>query len=309
MHFSKMAAAALIGLALSLAVVERHLALAMAGKLMGRDQPCRWSTLALHPWHQWKFSRIQASATSHVAVERRDPALDIELVRTGGRAFWIKSHGEIDGASTLAYALAEQKWIAGYAGKNNVQRGDVVVDVGAHVGTFDDDALSRGASKVIMVEPDPVNVECLRRNFAREIADGRAVVVPEGAWDSRSTLEFSTGVRNSATGSFVLREKGTKNISVPVRPLDEILAELGVSKVDYLKMDIEGAERTALRGARQTLRRWKPVIMLDQYHRTDDAVVLPRVVQEANQEYRASYDLAWPLGETGRYVPYVVFYR
>jgi FkbM family methyltransferase len=142
-----------------------------------------------------------------------------------------------------------------------VQSGDVVVDVGAHVGTFGDDALRRGASKVILIEPDPVNVECIRRNFAQEIAGGRVIVVPEGAWSSRSTLKFSTGVSNSGTGSFVVQEEGSKTLSIPVRPLDDILAGLGIGKIDYIKIDIEGAEREALKGARQTLRRWRPVLM------------------------------------------------
>jgi hypothetical protein len=65
-----------------------------------------------------------------------------------------------------------------------------------------------------MVEPDPVNVECIRRNFATEIASGKVVVAPEGAWSKPDVLRFSVGVANSGTGSFVLRESA-KSIEVP----------------------------------------------------------------------------------------------
>ena len=189
--------------------------------------------------------------------------------------------------------------------------GDVVVDVGAHIGTFDDDALKRGASKCILIEPDPVNVEGIRRNFPREIEQGKIVIVPEGAWSSRSTLEFAEGVGNSGTGSFVLHEKGARMITVPVRPLDEMLSDLGVGRVNYIKMDIEGAEREALKGAAVTLLRWKPVLMLDSYHRSDDAVVLPQVIHQANAAYQPSCALCSPdrLGSQTRLVPYAMFYR
>ena len=54
-----------------------------------------------------------------------------------------------------------------------------------------------------------------------------------------------------------------------------MLRAVGVAKVDFIKMDIEGAERDALKGAAQTLKTYKPRLMLDMYHRPDDAVVLP----------------------------------
>src|SRR5207248_1330379 len=79
-----------------------------------------------------------------------------------------------------------------------VRPGDIVVDVGAHIGTFGDDALRRGASRVIMVEPDPLNLECIRRNFRDEIAAGRVVVIPEGAWSKTDSLNFEIGVANPA---------------------------------------------------------------------------------------------------------------
>jgi len=304
--------AILVGLLVYGTVFQRDLGKAMISKAVGGDQPCPWKQLAQYPWAVAKFAELQEEISRGVSVERVDPVLPIQLMRTSGRSFWIKKAGDDrDGKGTLAYVLAEQKWISQYAGANNVKQGDVVVDVGAHVGTFDDDALRRGASKVILVEPDPVNVECIRRNFAKEIAEGRVIVVPEGAWSSRSTLEFSQGVANSGTGSFVLRETGSSTIKVPVRPLDEILAELGIDRIDYMKMDIEGAEREALKGARGTLAKSRPVIMLDHYHLPDDAAVLPKIIMAGNSAYRADCALCSPdrLGKSDRFIPYSVFYR
>ena len=84
--------------------------------------------------------------------------------------------------SALNYDLAEQKRNIYGTG---IRRGDIVLDAGANVGVFTRKALWAGASKVIAIEPAPENLECLRRNFAAEIADGRVVVYPKGVWDKR----------------------------------------------------------------------------------------------------------------------------
>jgi FkbM family methyltransferase len=307
----KLLAVALAGIMLFALLSQRDIAYAMISKASGGDQPCPWAQLAAFPWTISDFSDLQRQAAAEVKPAQSDRELPIQLMRTSGRDFWIrKSGGDLDGSATLAYVLAEQRWIANHAGQFAVRPGSVVVDVGAHVGTFDDYALRQGAAKTILIEPDPVNVACIRRNFAREIADGRVVVVPEGAWSSRSTLTFSTGVANSGTGSFVIREKGNQQISVPVRPLDDILAELGVSRVDFIKMDIEGAEREALRGASRTLARDKPILMLDQYHLPDDSAVLPRIIAQGHSGYRSQCTLCSPdrMGAAERIVPYAVFY-
>jgi FkbM family methyltransferase len=312
MRVLKTSSALFVGLMLWAVIFQYPVAMALVGKVSGGDQPCPWTRLVRYPWEEQRFASLQRDALHELSVEKEDTPLGIQLVRTSGRAFWIKKDGrELNGRALLAYVLAEQKWTVENEPNHAVKPGDVVVDVGAHIGTFDDDALRRGASKCILVEPDPVNVQCIRRTFSREIAQGRIVVVPEGAWSSRSTLEFAMGLANSGTGSFVLRETGAKTISVTVRTLDEILANLNVGRVDFIKMDIEGAEREALKGANQTLRRWKPVLMIDSYHRPDDDVVLPRVIHDANPSYHAVCAACSPdrLGSQKRFVPYIVFYN
>ena len=76
-------------------------------------------------------------------------------------------------------------------------------------------------------------------------------------------------------------------------------------------MDIEGAEREALRGAAATLRRYKPRLMLDSYHLKDDDVVLPAVIHELNPGYRSFCAICAPSrwADDNRVVPYAVFYQ
>jgi FkbM family methyltransferase len=160
--------------------------------------------------------------------------------------------------------------------------GDIVVDVGAHLGTYAALALQQGASRVIAIEAEPVNAACLAKTFATEIASGRVVVVPEAAWETEGTLTFH--VRdNSLTGSAVF-EKGVP-VQVPATTLDLIVERNSLPRVDLIKMDIEGGERHALRGAQQTIMRFKPRMAICVYHLPDDPTVIPALVREFRTDY------------------------
>jgi FkbM family methyltransferase len=216
-----------------------------------------------------------------------DDKLDIDEYRAPERTYWIKHAGTgMDGKTSIAYYISEHRWMTKANPKEGVRSGDIVIDCGAHVGTFTDEALRRGAAKVIAVEPEPVNVECLRRNFRKEIEDGRVIVVPKGVWNSETTLELSVAKENSGMNSFVIDQgAGTSKITVPLTRIDTLIHDLGLPRVDFIKMDIEGAEREALKGGLETLRQFRPRLMLEMYHRPDDRQVLPAIVRQAHADY------------------------
>lgn len=182
----------------------------------------------------------------------------------------------------LPFNLAEQAVSIYGTGENGVQKGDYVLDCGANVGTFARFALDAGAAKVVAIEPSPENLECLRRNFAPEIADGRLVVYPKGVWHEDAFLDLIVDPANRAADSFVIQREGTQLIArVPLTTIDKMLKKLNLERVDYIKMDIEGAEVNALRGARETLRRFRPRMSISAYHVPTDPVEIPRAVREA----------------------------
>lgn len=314
MRVFRMALAGVIGLSLFFVLFNRQYAVAMARKAVGGAEPCPWNKLVSFPWDDEKFAEIRKRSAAGLKVVAEDAALGIEQVQTPGRAFWVrKTGGDMTGTKLIGWVLAEQEWLAAMAPDQVVRKGDVVMDVGAHIGTFGDEALRRGASKVIMVEPDPTNLECIRRNYREEIASGRVLVIPEGAWSSEKTLEFNRGVANSGTGSLVVGEQGGETIKIPVRTIDSMLKTVGIEKVDFIKMDIEGAEREALQGAAETLRKSQPRLLLDMYHLIDDAVVLPPLIQRLNPAYRAEC-AACTVSSQSRHgagsaiIPYAIFY-
>jgi FkbM family methyltransferase len=169
-----------------------------------------------------------------------------------------------------------------------VHAGDTVIDCGAHVGVFTRYALRHGAARVVAIEPDPASLACLEDNLAAEISDGRVKVVKVGVWDRETTLTLFQGEgENSGMQGFLGKPQITSKIAeIPVRPLDDIVRELDLDRVDFIKMDIEGSEVRALQGGQQTLAQFRPRMAICSYHNHDDVKVIPRVVKAAQPDYQ-----------------------
>jgi FkbM family methyltransferase len=310
-HLAKSSIAVTMGLAAYFALFGQSYASAVSMKFSGNAPECPWRRVFAMPVDAQRFVEIREAIAKQMSVVASDPSLDIQLVKTADRPFWIRRGGnDMDGKRLLAYLIGEQEWVGQSDPGATVRKGDWVIDVGAHVGVFTDRALRLGAEKVLMVEPDPINVECLKRNFRSEIASGRVVLLAEGAWSSKGSMDLNTGVANSGTGSMMYKEAGSRTVSVPVRPIDDMVAEQKAPRIDFIKMDIEGAEREALKGAAGTLKRWRPRMALDSYHLPDDAVVLPKVIFAANPEYGTTCGPCELNTNHGKRIsPHVTFYR
>ena len=82
---------------------------------------------------------------------------------------------------------------------------------------------------------------------------------------------------------------------LPVRTLDSLVADGTIPRVDFLKMDIEGYELAALRGAAKTLRRFRPKLAISIYHKWDDYWTIPEFIASLGVGYRfylANYTLS-----------------
>jgi hypothetical protein len=72
---------------------------------------------------------------------------------------------------------------------------------------------------------------------------------------------------------------------VPVTTIDSLVPALGLSRVDFIKMDIEGSELQALSGASQTLARFTPKLAIASYHKAEDPSRIPKLVEGLNARY------------------------
>jgi FkbM family methyltransferase len=202
----------------------------------------------------------------------------------------------------LGYLLAEHQWVERVSPREGVRTGDVVLDVGGHVGVFTRRALGLGASRVVVLEPDPALALCLRRNFA---GDSRVTVVEAAAWRENGAVTLRWEPHNSGTSSVIA--EGERVGEVRAVTIDSLRASLELARVDYIKMDIEGAEREALAGARATLRAYRPQLMIDVTHGSYALRELPDLIHAAHPGYRMS---CGPCESDGtRLAPHVLFFR
>lgn len=148
---------------------------------------------------------------------------------------------------------------------------EVIVDAGAATGQFALAATARWPGvRVVCFEPSARQRVLLGRNARLNGVAGRMQVEPRALWNSRGFLRFRThGAISCLEVVSSLPRQLPFEETVPVEPLDEWAARAGLTRLDWIKMDIEGAELEALQGARATLRRWRPSLLVQAYHVRD----------------------------------------
>lgn len=212
------------------------------------------------------WSRAVAIAKTERDLRRSCRLIDrdagMRLVDTPLGSFWIP---DTDGEGYDGFLLMVAEEL------NNHYHFDTaayVLDCGANLGTFTRLALNRGAKVVVAIEPAPEVAHCLRRTFAQELTTGRVILEETGLWDKEERLFLHTP-GTSWNNTIVAGEDGQPGVWVPLTTIDAIVTELELPSVDFIKMDIEGAEIRALEGAKATIGRWKPLISVATEH-TDD---------------------------------------
>jgi FkbM family methyltransferase len=142
------------------------------------------------------------------------------------------------------------------------QQGWVVLDIGAHKGTFTIQAARCGA-RVVAVEPAEYNLRRLRRNV--ELNQPTEVQVVESAVTEKGgTISMVLDAANSGQGHVGAEVQSTA-VEVPSCTLEDVLEAAGTPEVDLMKMDIEGAERDILLGSSEAvIRRIRRMVL--EYH-------------------------------------------
>lgn len=106
------------------------------------------------------------------------------------------------------------------------------------------------------------------------------IIVHKAAlWSETGALSFSGGGLSARYSESV----DVKGIFVPAEAIDDYDYE---KKISFIKLDIEGAEREALAGAKETIKRYHPVLAICAYHLQDDLLVLPRLILKMGCNYK-----------------------
>jgi FkbM family methyltransferase len=268
-------------------------------KLQGRHPHLPWGVA----WRGMTLRRPPVAAAEVLFLEE-DDAAQMVRVRVGGHDYWYPANASREKLGGVYAEVFEANQDHFYESRFCLLRpGDVVLDAGACEGFFVRYALERGA-RVLAVEPWSAMADCLERTFAPEIARGevhvaRVLLGPEpGASELIVDLDFPFGA--AVDSARQIRREVTE--TVPMTTIDALVAASPFGRVDFLKMDIEGAEALALAGASATLRQFHPRLSVTTYHHPDDWRRIARQVRGSAPDYRL-----WLKGmvcyETGGYRP------
>jgi len=142
-----------------------------------------------------------------------------------------------------------EPWMKRYFKPN---KGDVVIDVGAHVGKYSLPAakLVGGNGKVIAIEAHPENFKALQTNIL--LNEFKNIIALNIAAFNQDNKKLSlSGSRDS---EFSLKSNlGENCVEVETRKIDSILQELGIETVNWVKIDVEGAEVEVLQGMEKVI--------------------------------------------------------
>ncbi len=159
------------------------------------------------------------------------------------------------------------------------EKGGTVLDVGACIGFSALEALHRIGREglLVAIEPDPENLKFLSMNLSRF---SNCLIVGKGVGENEGSRilyrSFGPGGHTFYKGISFRSHPTCKSVRVRTSTIDRICEELGLERVDFMMMDVEGAELEALRGARKMLKVTRKVVV-GAYHIVRGKPTYPKV--------------------------------
>jgi FkbM family methyltransferase len=211
--------------------------------------------------------------------------------------FYAVPRGKI---SRLCYLIAYIELLAQYREPPViVEEGDIVIDCGAFIGVtsllFAERAGKTG--KVIAIEPQGNNYNLLQ-NTAKLNEGKVAPIIPLKVAVYKENCELELYISNNpllSASHTLYKNIEHKTIresliglseSVKAVKIDTLVEQLGLERVDFIKMDIEGAEVDALIGAEKTISQFKPKLAICTYHRPTDPIEIREILSKYNPNYK-----------------------
>ena len=178
----------------------------------------------------------------------------------------------VSGALTLrVYEHSEQALFA------KCLHGDMtLVDIGANLGLYTAVSMHHldAGGRIVAFEPHPKTYEFLQKSVAANQVNGRAcprvdtfklAATPEPSTQELRLNPENRGDNRTYHGTYQGKMEGWDTLLVEGRPVDDVLAELGIDEVNFVKIDIQGYEQKAISGFQKTLARSQNVILLSEF--------------------------------------------
>jgi FkbM family methyltransferase len=167
-----------------------------------------------------------------------------------------------------------------------IRKNDIVIDAGANMGLFSMYCSEKKIKKVYAFEPQASVLATLKGNIQLNALAESVEIVPMGLSDMNDFYSLSHSNLGREAASIVLKRNEDNDIEkIRCVSLDSWVAENNIPRIDFIKADIEGAERYMLLGATQILKDFSPRLAICTYHLPDDPKVLEKIILKANNKY------------------------
>lgn len=230
------------------------------------------------------FVDRKAEFEQYLALETSVPsALPVNGMFGNLRHYDFEHEGKRYVADTLGFEpyLFRRQYFYDYAGVCVApEAGDAVIDGGACLG---DTALVFSnavgeAGKVYAFDPVREHLDVLAHNIG-QFPHKNVTAMPYGLSD-REVFAPPLVLNQYAPGF------SSRNQTVPLRSIDHLVSQGEIDKIDFIKLDVEGAELETLNGAQNSIRRFRPKLAVSLYHKPNDLFELVRYVKGAFPFYK-----------------------
>jgi FkbM family methyltransferase len=173
------------------------------------------------------------------------------------------------------------------------EAGDIVVDAGACWGEtslyFAHEVGAAG--RVFSFEFIPSNLEVLGKNISENhgLAD-RITVIEKPVWSESDRTLYYVDWGPGSRVSFAKLREDFADTQCQTTTIDEMASKRNLPRLDMIKMDIEGAELAALKGAERCIRQYQPKLAISLYHNIEDFSTIPRYLDSLDVPYKYYLD-------------------
>lgn len=194
-------------------------------------------------------------------VDKRFPDQDTEVQINGHKLLVFSPRSNLIGRALYQHGVWEPA--VTQVIERKARPGMIALDVGADIGYYalQLSRLVSSTGKVIAFEPIPAARHRLEHNI--ELNGLTNIEVCGYALGNQPGTVYLEDPLQKSRINLNKSSAGERDIEVPIKRLDDLVGELNLPSVDIVKMDIEGAEHLALLGMEQSLRRFRPILIVE----------------------------------------------
>jgi len=234
-------------------------------------------------WEQFRKLEQVSNTKNYINIDYRDWKLSqFEIVNNGHNiSLYYVPIGILDTFIVKQYECPVQKQL-------KAKEGNIVIDAG---GCWGDTALYFASEvgetgKVYTFEFIPSNVSIMKKNIEiNSTLQKRIEIIERPLWSESDKIMYYS---DNGPASFVSFEKKQNDTAEKVLTIsiDDFVEKNNIERIDFIKMDIEGAELKSLKGAINVINSFRPNLAISIYHSLDDFVKIPEFIHSLHLGYK-----------------------